>query len=76
MKKLILGFALVFLAIPCQAKIIGVFPGGKIQLAIDFPEGGDTVIVFDGIYTGIGNRDIDFKGKAITVQSANRRIAS
>ncbi len=26
---------------------------------------------YDGIYTGPGNRDIDFKGKAITVRSEN-----
>ena len=32
---------------------------------------GDTVLVADGIYTGDGNRDLDFKGKAITVTSEN-----
>jgi len=31
----------------------------------------DTVVVADGIYTGDGNRDIDFLGKAITVRSEN-----
>ena len=32
---------------------------------------GVTVIVADGVYTGTGNRDIDFLGKAITVRSEN-----
>ena len=42
-----------------------------IQNAIDEANNGDWVIVANGIYTGDGNRDIDFKGKAITVRSQN-----
>ncbi|MFC1783520.1 right-handed parallel beta-helix repeat-containing protein, partial [Planctomycetota bacterium] len=42
-----------------------------IQAAIDASENGDCVMAADGIYTGKGNRDIDFKGKAITVRSDN-----
>ena len=42
-----------------------------IQNAIDEANNGDWVIVADGIYTGDGNRDIDFRGKAITVRSQN-----
>jgi hypothetical protein len=42
-----------------------------IQAAIDAAEAGDTVIVADGVYTGDGNRDVSFLGKAITVRSAN-----
>ncbi len=42
-----------------------------IQLAINAAVNGDTIIVADGTYTGDGNRDIDFLGKAITVRSAN-----
>jgi len=41
----------------------------NIQAAINDANNGDTVIVADGVYTGDGNRDIDFNGKAITVRS-------
>jgi subtilisin family serine protease len=40
-----------------------------IQAAIDAASAGETVWVADGIYQGQGNRDLDFGGKAITVQS-------
>jgi hypothetical protein len=43
----------------------------NIQAAIDDSNDGDTIIVADGTYTGVGNRDIDFFGKAITLRSEN-----
>ena len=46
-------------------------PKATIQAAINAASGGDTVMVLPGTYTGVGNRDIDFGGKAITVQGSD-----
>ncbi|MHC4624050.1 MAG: S8 family serine peptidase [Planctomycetota bacterium] len=42
-----------------------------IQQALDHSWPAGTVWVADGIYKGHGNRDIDFRGKAITLKSKN-----
>jgi pectin methylesterase-like acyl-CoA thioesterase len=47
----------------------GLADFNTIQAAIDDANDGDTVVVAPGTYNGGGNRDIDFKGKAIIVQS-------
>ena len=44
-------------------------PKATIQAGID--AAGGTVVVADGIYTGAGNKDLDFGGAAIAVRSAN-----
>ncbi|MCK4415420.1 MAG: T9SS type A sorting domain-containing protein, partial [Candidatus Eisenbacteria sp.] len=45
----------------------GIFP--TIQDAINAAAHGDTVLLANGVFTGEGNRDIDFMGKAIVVRS-------
>jgi hypothetical protein len=47
-----------------------------IQSAIEASRDGDVVIVQKGTCTGLGNRDIDFLGKAITVRSVDPNDAS
>jgi hypothetical protein len=42
-----------------------------VQLAIDAAFDGDFVELADGTYAGLGNRDLDFGGKTITVRSAS-----
>jgi len=46
-------------------------PFDAIQEALNTASDADTIIVKDGTYTGLGNRDIDFGGKAIYLGSEN-----
>lgn len=51
-------------------------PFDAIQEAIDAAEYEGTVIILSGTYSGEGNRDLDFKGKTITVRSTDPNDSS
>ena len=62
--------------VSAPARTISVGPGSShdfatIEAAVDDASDGDEIIVADGIYTGNGNRDIDFLGKAVVLESEN-----
>jgi hypothetical protein len=76
MRNLISVCAAILIVTPCAARTITVDDDGpadfnNIQAAIDDANDGDTIVVQPGTYTGEGNRDIDFRGKAITVRSTD-----
>ena len=51
-------------------------PFATIGRAVYYANTGDTVLVADGIYSGAGNRNIDFGGRDRTVQSASGNPAN
>jgi len=76
MKKATLTLLCLSLSIPCYARTITITPDGTgdyptIQAAINAANDGDEIVLNPGRYTGYGNRDIDYLGKAITVRSEN-----
>ncbi|MCP4679609.1 MAG: hypothetical protein GY854_29775, partial [Deltaproteobacteria bacterium] len=75
MKREICPLLLVFIVLFASAPLAGVInvPAEQptIQEGINAAATGDTVLIADGTYTGEGNRDISFGGKAITVTSVN-----
>jgi len=67
----VLSFLFLAIILPVNAAEIHV-PADQptIQAGIDAATHGDTVIVANGTWTGVGNRDLDFNGKAVTLRSA------
>ncbi len=72
MKKIILlSCILILLPISAFASEINVpVDQPTIQAGIDVAVDGDVVLLADDTYTGVGNYNIDLKGKSITVKSS------
>jgi hypothetical protein len=74
-RVLLASLVILFLTLtPCLARTWYITPDGlgdapSIQAGIDSTTAGDTVLVADGTYTGIGNRGIRYNGKSLTVMS-------
>lgn len=68
---------LLILAGPASAATWVVSPDGvgdypTIQAAIDAADDGDVIELADGTFVGTGNRDVDMRGKSVTVISQSR----
>ncbi len=65
-------FVLILASCPVYGAVIHV-PGSypTIQAGIDAAANGDTVLVADGTYSGDGNRNMELRGKILTVISQN-----
>jgi hypothetical protein len=68
---ILVGGIFVFTGIAAAAERHVPSEYATIQAAINACNNGDVVVVAPGVYTGAGNRDIDFMGKDITVKSEN-----
>lgn len=59
-----------------SADTFEIYPDGSgdfatIQQAINASSHGDLIRLHDGIFTGDGNRDLDYRGRAITIRSVS-----
>lgn len=82
MRNVTVFLAIIFGYVPA---ILGttclVCPDGSgdfltIQAAVESANDGDVILLCDATFSGPGNRDIDFLGKAITIQSASENAHS
>lgn len=73
MKRIILFTCILVLMPVCvlAATINVPEDQANIQAAIDVANDGDTILIDDGIYTGIGNYNVNLNGKSITIKSVN-----
>ena len=69
----LLGLSALLMSVwPLAAQAADIHvPGDQptIQAGINAASNGDVVLVADGTYTGSGNKNLDFLGRAITVRS-------
>jgi predicted outer membrane repeat protein len=68
--------ALCLLALPAGARTYVITPAGTgdfgtIQAALNAVSDGDVIELINGTFTGPGNRDLDYLGKAVTVRSVS-----
>jgi hypothetical protein len=78
MKRLMLAVVVAVIAVsaPASARIWLISPDGMgdaptIKAGVDSAVSGDVLLLADGIYTGVGNTNISYYGKAITIKSAS-----
>lgn len=78
MKRLMLVAVVAVMAfsVPASAQVWHISPDGTgdvptIKAGVEAAADGDILLLADGVFTGSGNTDISFYGKAITIGSAS-----
>ncbi len=74
MRRLVVLLSLLLITISVHAEIYTLYPDGSgdfasIQEAIAGSVSGDEIQLADGVYSGPGNRDINFLGRSLTLRS-------
>jgi hypothetical protein len=72
--QLLIGSVTLLVAPPSLAETFTVHPDGTgdyptIQAAINVAVDGDVILLGDGVFTGSGNNEIEFLGKAIHLKA-------